>query len=144
MLVVYVLGKPRCLFPKKHDVMMDYGSQSGVQKLPMPQEISIVQHRPWSVYIGFTKGGNRQPHTRVVLLCIAGSASELASHYKAYKVLQKMPSEFTEFIDLICLSGSYRNLWLQAMKLTQYADWAHPIILGKKTKVNHSDENKTL
>jgi len=28
-----------------------------------------------------------------------------------------------------------------AMKLTQYADWAHLIISGKKTKVNHSDES---
>ena len=50
--------------------------------------------------------------------------------------------------DLICLSGSYRNLRLQAaMKLTQYADWAHLIISGKKTKVTcmyHSDENKIL
>jgi len=36
--------------------------------------------------------------------------------------------------DLICLSGSYPNLRLQAMKLTQYADWAHLIISGKKTK----------
>jgi len=45
--------------------------------------------------------------------------------------------------DLICLSGSYPNLRLQVMKLTQYADWAHLIILGKKTKV-HSDENKIL
>ena len=43
--------------------------------------------------------------------------------------------------DLICLSGSYQNLRLQAMKLTQYADWAHLIISGKKTK---DDENKTL
>ena len=36
--------------------------------------------------------------------------------------------------DLICLSGSYPNLRLQAMKLTQYADWAHLINSGKKTK----------
>jgi len=43
--------------------------------------------------------------------------------------------------DLICLSSSYPNLRLQAMKLTQYADWAHLIISGKKTK---DDENKTL
>jgi len=49
--------------------------------------------------------------------------------------------------DLICLSGSYQNLRLQGMKLTQYADWAHLIISGKKTKVTcmyHSDENKIL
>ena len=49
--------------------------------------------------------------------------------------------------DLICLSGSYQNLRLQAMKLTQYADWAHLIISGKKTKVTcmyHGDENKIL
>jgi hypothetical protein len=37
--------------------------------------------------------------------------------------------------DPICLFGSYQNLWLQAMKITQYADWAHLIIAGKKTKV---------
>ena len=43
--------------------------------------------------------------------------------------------------DLICLSSSYPNLRLQAMKLTQYADWAHLIISGKKTK---DDENKAL
>ena len=49
--------------------------------------------------------------------------------------------------DLICLSGSYQNPQLQTMKLTQYADWAHLIISGKKTKVTcmyHSDENKIL
>jgi hypothetical protein len=49
--------------------------------------------------------------------------------------------------DLICLSGSYQNLRLQAMKLTHYANWAHLIISGKKTKVTcmyHSNENKNL
>jgi hypothetical protein len=30
--------------------------------------------------------------------------------------------------DLICLSGSYPNPRFQAMKITQYADWAHFII----------------
>ena len=49
--------------------------------------------------------------------------------------------------DLICLSGSYPNLRLQAIKFTQCADWAHLIISGNKTKVTcmyHSDGNKTL
>jgi hypothetical protein len=32
--------------------------------------------------------------------------------------------------DLISLSGSYQNLRLQAIKLTQYADWARLIISG--------------
>ena len=49
--------------------------------------------------------------------------------------------------DLICLFSSYQNLRLQAMKLTQYANWAHLIISCKKTKVTcmyHSDEKKIL
>ena len=37
--------------------------------------------------------------------------------------------------DLICLTGTYANLRIQAKKLSLYADWAHLIISGTKTKV---------
>eukprot|EP00983_Pelagomonas_calceolata_P032015 1004652-Pelagomonas_calceolata.AAC.1 len=37
--------------------------------------------------------------------------------------------------DLICLVNTFQNLHFQAKKLTLYADWAHLIISGNKTKV---------
>ena len=37
--------------------------------------------------------------------------------------------------DLICLSGSLRNLHIQADKLTKYSNWAALQVSGSKTKV---------
>eukprot|EP00967_Tisochrysis_lutea_P117188 scaffold189314_cov16-Tisochrysis_lutea.AAC.1 len=49
--------------------------------------------------------------------------------------------------DLICLVKFFHNLQLQAKKLSPYADWAHLIISGNKTKVTcilHSKESAQL
>eukprot|EP00983_Pelagomonas_calceolata_P088349 1157184-Pelagomonas_calceolata.AAC.1 len=40
--------------------------------------------------------------------------------------------------DLICITGTYANLRIQAKKLTLYANWDHLIISGNKTKVTCS------